>query len=150
MRGYKGFEPGLICRGKQYAENTAFEEGKAEICSFETCDGKIHTIDEKWDLLIAHPPCTYLSNAGAARLYPQKGLIDAARLKNGLKAKRFFMNFYNADCDKICVENPIPSGIFELPKYTQIIQPFEHGHPFSKKNLSLAEKFTSYQAYRNC
>lgn len=102
-------------------------------CSFETCDGKIHTIDEKWDLLIAHPPCTYLSNAGAARLYPQKGLIDAARLKNGLKAKRFFMNFYNADCDKICVENPIPSGIFELPKYTQIIQPFEHGHPFSKK-----------------
>lgn len=41
-------------------------------CSFETCDGKIHTIDEKWDLLIAHPPCTYLSNAGAARLTLKK------------------------------------------------------------------------------
>ena len=95
---------------------------------FFTTDGKLHTVN-KWDLIIAHPPCTYLSNAGAARLYPQRGLIDAARLKKGLQAKRFFMNFYNADCEKICIENPIPSRIFELPKYTQIIQPYEHGHP---------------------
>lgn len=102
-------------------------------CEFKTCDGETHAIDGKWDLLIAHPPCTYLSNAGAARLYPQRGLIDAVRLKKGLQAKRFFMNFYNADCDRICVENPVPSSIFELPKYIQIIQPYEHGHPYSKK-----------------
>lgn len=102
-------------------------------CSFETCDGKIHTIDEKWDLLIAHPPCTYLSNAGAARLYPQKVLIDAARLKNGLKAKRFFMNFYNADCDKICVENPVGFMSKAYKKPTQIINPYQFADSISDK-----------------
>lgn len=101
-------------------------------CCFETCDGKIHTIDEKWDLLIAHPPCTYLSNAGARHLW--KGhVLNQERYKKGLEGKDFFMNFYNADCEKICIENPIPSRIFELPKYTQIVQPYEHGHPYSKK-----------------
>ena len=39
------------------------------ICSFETMDGIEHSIDGKWDLIIAHPPCTYLSNAGARWLY---------------------------------------------------------------------------------
>ena len=102
-------------------------------CSFVTCDGKKHEITGKWDLLIAHPPCTYLSNAGACRLYPKKGQLNQERYKNGLKAKEFFMMFYNADCDKIAVENPIPSKIFCLPKYTQTIQPYEYGHPYSKK-----------------
>lgn len=102
-------------------------------CSFITCDGKAHEISGKWDLLIAHPPCTYLSNAGACRLYPKKGQLNQERYKNGLKAKEFFMMFYNADCDKIAVENPIPSKIFCLPKYTQNIQPYEYGHPYSKK-----------------
>lgn len=102
-------------------------------CEFITMDGTKHTIDGKWDLLIAHPPCTYLSNAGAARLFPKKGLMDVSRYKKGLEAKNFFMRFYNADCDKICIENPVPTRIYELPKYSQIIQPFEHGHPYSKK-----------------
>lgn len=101
-------------------------------CSFITCDGKAHEISG-WDLLIAHPPCTYLSNAGACRLYPKKGQLNQERYKNGLKAKEFFMMFYNADCDKIAVENPIPSKIFCLPKYTQTIQPYQYGHPYSKK-----------------
>lgn len=102
-------------------------------CEFAAMDGSTHKIDGKWDLLIAHPPCTYLSNAGAARLFPKKGLMDVSRYKKGLEAKNFFMRFYNADCDKICIENPIPTRIYELPKYSQIIQPFEHGHPYSKK-----------------
>lgn len=102
-------------------------------CSFITSDGKAHEISGKWDLLIAHPPCTYLSNAGACRLYPKKGQLNQERYKSGLKAKEFFMMFYNADCDKIAVENPIPSKIFCLPKYTQTIQPYQYGHPYSKK-----------------
>ena len=102
-------------------------------CSFITCDGKAHEISGKWDLLIAHPPCTYLSNAGACRLYPKKGQLNQERYKSGLKAKEFFMMFYNADCDKIAVENPIPSKTFCLPKYTQTIQPYQYGHPYSKK-----------------
>lgn len=102
-------------------------------CEFETTDGTQHRVDGKWDLIIAHPPCTYLSNAGACRLYPKKGQLNEERYKLGLKAKEFFMRFLNADCDKIAVENPIPSRVFALPKNTQTIQPYEYGHPFTKK-----------------
>lgn len=101
---------------------------------FTTCDGTVHEIECKWDMLIAHPPCTYLSNAGAVRLFPAKGLMSVERYKKGLEAKKFFMQFLlNANCPRIAVENPIPTKIFDLPKYTQIIQPYEHGHPYSKK-----------------
>ena len=102
-------------------------------CEFATADGITHRIDGKWDLIIAHPPCTYLSNAGAARLYPKKCELNWERYEKGLQAKAFFMKFYNAPCDKICIENPIPTRIFGLPPYTQTIQPYEHGHPYSKK-----------------
>lgn len=102
-------------------------------CEFKTADGIVHKIEDKWDLLIAHPPCTYLSNAGAVRLFPIKGLMSVERYKKGLEAKEFFLNFLNADCPHIAVENPIPTRIFDLPKYSQIIQPYEHGHPYSKK-----------------
>ena len=88
-------------------------------------------LDKGWDLMIAHPPCTYLSNAGARFLYP-KGKLNEDRYNLGLKAKDFFMKLYNAPIDKICVENPISSKIFALPKHTQTIQPYEYGHPFSK------------------
>lgn len=98
---------------------------------FMTCDNKEHTV-RQWDLIIAHPPCTYLSNAGARFLYP-KGVLNEDRLNLGLAAKEFFMQLYNADCDKICIENPIPSRAFGLPKYSQTVQPYEHGHPFKKK-----------------
>ncbi len=102
-------------------------------CSFNTMDGKKHNIVGKWDIIIAHPPCTYLSNCGVARLYPKKGVLNKERFEKGLKAKEFFMQFYNADCDKIAIENPIPTRIYGLPKYSQIIQPYEYGHPYSKK-----------------
>ena len=55
------------------------------------------------------------------------------RLKLGMEAKEFFMTLYNANIDKIVVENPIPSKIYGLPKYSQSIQPYEYGHPFQKK-----------------
>lgn len=101
-------------------------------CEFETVDGTKHKIEGKWDLIIAHPPCTYLSNAGARFLYP-KGALNKERLQKGLEAKEFFMALYNADCEKICVENPVPSKVYGLPPYSQTVQPYEHGHPFKKK-----------------
>lgn len=79
-----------------------------------------------WDLIIAHPPCTYLSNAGARFLYP-KGVLNNQRLKQGQEAAEFFMMLYNAPCKHIAVENPIPSKIYGLPPYTQIIQPYMFG-----------------------
>ena len=102
-------------------------------CSFSTCDGTQHELAQKWDLIIAHPPCTYLSVAGAARLYKTKGVIDEERYQEGLKAKEFFMAMLNADCEKICVENPVQLKVYNMPPYTQQIQPYEYGHPYSKK-----------------
>ena len=98
-----------------------------------TMDGETHDIG-KWDLLIAHPPCTYLSNAGARFLYP-KGVLNMDRYEKGVEAKEFFMKFLNCNCEKVCVENPLPSKIFGLPDYSQIIQPYEFGHPYKKKTL---------------
>lgn len=86
----------------------------------------------KWDMIIAHPPCTYLSNAGARHLYPN-GVLNEERYKKGIEAKQFFMMLYNANCDKIAVENPIPSKIYNLPPYSQIIEPWQFGHPYKKR-----------------
>ena len=102
-------------------------------CEFDAVDGTQHAIDGKWDLLMAQPRCTYMSNAGACRMYPQKGLISAERLKRAMEAKDFFMQFYNADCPRICVENPMPMKIVGLPQETQRIQPYQFGEPWSKK-----------------
>ena len=84
-------------------------------CSFMTTDGVQHTVNGRWDMLIAFPPCTYLSNAGACRLYPKKGQLDIARYEKGLEAKEFFLRFLNADCPRIAVENPVSSKVFEMP-----------------------------------
>lgn len=87
---------------------------------------------QHWDLMIAHPPCTFLSNAAARFLYPN-GILNQYRLSKGLKAKEFFMLFYNSTINRICIENPIPSKAYELPKYSQIIQPYYFGEPFQKR-----------------
>lgn len=113
----------------------ALELISKECAGFITMDGCTHT-HTKWDMLIAHPPCTYLSNAGAARLYKRfegKSYCELCRLNKGFDAKEFFMEFYNADIPKIAIENPIPSGVYRLPPYQQIVQPYEHGHAYSKK-----------------
>ena len=101
-------------------------------CTFKTMDGIEHTISEKWDMIIAHPPCTYLSNAGARFLYP-KGVLNEERLRKGIMAKDFFMAFYYANCEKVAIENPVPSSVYMMPKYSQSIQPYQFGHPFKKK-----------------
>lgn len=101
-------------------------------CRFTTMDGTAHQITGKWDLIIAHPPCTYLTSAGACRLMP-KGKLDKKRLESGIAAKEFFLKFYYADCDKICIENPAPMKIYSLPPYSQIIQPYMFGENVTKR-----------------
>ena len=102
-------------------------------CLFGTQDDSIHEIDTRWDMIIAFPPCTYMSNAGACRMFPQKGQIDPERFAKAMEAKAFFMAFYNADCDRISIENPVPLTVVGLPEKTQVIQPYEFGHPYTKK-----------------
>lgn len=99
--------------------------------SFTTCDNRLHFVDY-WNLIIAHPPCTYLSNAGHCRLV-SGGKLNIDRYSSGLAARDFFMAFYNfSDCDSMAIENPIPIKLFRLPEYDQIIQPFYFGDPFYK------------------
>lgn len=93
----------------------------------------IPLLKEKWDMIIAFPPCTYMSNAGACRMFPRKGQIDEERYAKAMEAKAFFMAFYNADCERIAIENPVPMTVVGLPEKTQVIQPYEFGHPFTKK-----------------
>ena len=96
-----------------------------------TMDGHAHDVG-RWDMLIAHPPCTYMANSGAVRMRV-KGEIQPERYKKAMEAKAFFMAFYNANCQKIAIENPTPMKLIGLPPYTQAIQPYEYGHPYSKR-----------------
>ena len=110
-------------------------------CTFKTNDQKSHTIDSKWDMIIAFPPCTHLAVSGAAHFEKKR---EDGRQREGIE---FFMKFINADCDKIAIENPI--GIisgnyiakhfpdlqekYNFPiKPTQIIQPWMFGDNFNK------------------
>lgn len=96
-----------------------------------TMDGIAHEVG-KWDMLIAHPPCTYLSNAGARHLWKDHQL-QPERVMQGILGRDLFMRFWWADVPRICIENPVPSKIFVLPPYTQTIQPYQFGHPYTKK-----------------
>lgn len=102
-------------------------------CKFTTCDGAVHAISGKWDMIIAHPPCTYLTVTGNrwynVERYGEKALI---RRKYRTKAVEFFMRFTRACCDKIAIENPIGcmSTIYRKPD--QIIHPYYFGDPERK------------------
>lgn len=115
--------------------NPFYLDGKRLGIAFATCNNRQHLI-EKWDMIIAFPPCTYLSNAGACRLYPKKGYINEERYKKGLEAKEFFLKILNAECERIAVENPRSSKVFEMPQHTQEIHPYqfdiEGKHPYTK------------------
>ena len=101
---------------------------------FETSDGKQHFIDGKWDLIIAHPPCTYLTVTGNrwfnVERYGEKAI---QRIKDREKAVEFFMKFINAYCDKIAVENPVGVISTEYRKPDQIVHPYMFGDAFEKK-----------------
>lgn len=102
-------------------------------CSFRTMDGITHRIDGKWDMIIAFPPCTYLTVAGNRWFDIEKyGDKAVERKKNREHGKQFFMQFVNADCDKIAIENPIGIMNTAYRKPDCIIQPWQFGHNASK------------------
>lgn len=89
----------------------------------------------KYNMMIAHPPCTYISRAGARWMYPTAGNLCEKRLSKAMEAKELFLKLMNAPIDFIAIENPTPLKVVGLPKQTQSIQPFEYGHGYSKKTL---------------
>lgn len=100
---------------------------------FLTQDGKLHEVP-KWDLIIAHPPCTYLTVTGN-RWFNEEKYGDKARERKKLReeAVEFFMALANAECDKIAIENPIGVMSTRWRKPNQIIQPYWFGDPFEKR-----------------
>jgi len=88
-----------------------------------------------FDLMIAHPPCTYLANSGVRWLY-RNGALETERCTRMVEAARFFVQLMNAPIAHICLENPIMHHygreIIVTP-YDQIIQPFQFGHAATKK-----------------
>lgn len=93
---------------------------------FTTNDGKNHNTPERWDLIIAHPPCTDLAVSGARHFARKRADGSQQRSIN------FFLEFTTVDCDHVAIENPvcIMSTIYRKPD--QIIQPFWFGHPYRK------------------
>lgn len=96
-------------------------------CTFRTCDGVEHKITGKWDMIIAHPPCTYLSNAAtrafSLRATPADKVVD--RWDKRAKAAVFFMHFVLADCDRIAIENPVGYMSTAYRKPDQVINPYQ-------------------------
>lgn len=97
-------------------------------CIFYTMDGAKHIIEGRWDLIIAHPPCTHLAVSGARWFKEGRKPIHLQD-----EAAAFFMQFINADCDKIAVENPVCVMSTRYRKPDQIINPYQFGHPEQKK-----------------
>jgi hypothetical protein len=130
----------IACEESQIVCKAFREKGhEAYSCDLQDCSGghpEWHIKDDarkvlysqKWGLVIAHPPCTRLANSGVRWLH-ERDLW--AELDN---AREFFMEFWNygAFGNAICIENPIPHKYADLPKYDQIIQPWQFGHPESK------------------
>ena len=97
-----------------------------------TMDGKTHDIG-RWDLLIAHPPCTYLTLAGNKWFKPEFADRFPERQKQRNEAVKFFMAFANADCDRIAIENPVGIMSSQWRKPDQYIEPYMYGDPEKKK-----------------
>ena len=112
---------------------------EAYSCDVQECSGghpewHIHDdvlkhLDDGWDLMIAHPPCTNICRNAARWIESENRYCD---LIDGTK---FFNILFKSDIEKICIENPIPSLKTReyIGKYDQIIQPWQFGHDYSKK-----------------
>ena len=126
---------------------------EAYSCDLQPCSGghpEWHIQDDAlkiirggWDMIIAHPPCTYLSNLGATHLYmgtervkrqnDEFRLMNEERIRCGIRARDFFLTMLNAPCPRVAVENPVPSSLWQLPEESQMIQPWMFGDAYKKK-----------------
>lgn len=131
-------ESQTVCKAFRARGHEAFS------CDIQRCSGghpEWHiqcdvekVLDEGWDMIIAHPPCTYLCKAGSCNLFTgNSGKIkDYSRWEQVIKAREFFLKIYHNKCPKICIENPVPFKRAELPLFSQTIKPYEFGEDYSK------------------
>lgn len=96
------------------------------------CDVR-DVITQSWDLLIAHPPCTYLTVTGNKWFKPEYRDRFPTREQDRKEAIEFFMLFADADVEHVCIENPVGIMSTLWRKPNQIIQPYQFGHSEAKK-----------------
>lgn len=134
----------VACEESQEVCKAFRERGhEAFSCDIEPCSGGmpewhlqtdvIPLLSEKWDMILAFPPCTYLTVTGNrwfnVERYGEKAM---QRIRDRENAVKFFMSFVNADCPKIAIENPIGHMSTVYRKPDQIIHPYMFGHPARK------------------
>ena len=106
-------------------------------------DDVFNVIDYGWDMMIAHPPCTYLAVSGARWLYNKDGTKNQDRWDKQKEALDFVQRLMDAPIDKIAIENPISVISSNIRKPDQIVHPYMFGDKASKstcfwlKNLPL-------------
>ena len=134
----------IACEESQTVCLTFRERGhEAFSCDIQDCSGghpEWHIKDDaikvaysgEWDMMIGHPPCTYLSNAGIGWFNEKYGEKAIIRKANRTEAMDFFMKLYNAPIEKICIENPVgyPNSFFRKPD--QVIHPYFFGDEHKK------------------
>ena len=117
---------------------------EAYSCDIEPCSGGYpewhlqqdvtELLNQKWDMILAFPPCTYLTVTGNRWFNVQRyGEKAIQRIKDRKEAIKFFMMFANVDCEKVVIENPVGIMSTEWRKPDQITQPYEFGDPYEKK-----------------
>ena len=122
----KGGVPGWHIHG----DVTPFLDGKT---SFDTMDGVHHEVSQ-WDLIVAHPPCTFLCNVSSVHMV-KDGRLQWPRFRQMILARRFFMKCLAAKATYVAVENPLPMTRARLPKPSCFIQPSWFGVKYTKKTL---------------
>ena len=101
--------------------------------TFQTMDGHDWRLP-CWDLIIAHPPCTYLCKVGSVHMW-KDGQLDEERYAKMWEARTFFMECYTAEAPFVAVENPLPMARAKLPKPDAFVEPNWYGSGFTKKTL---------------
>lgn len=111
-------------------------------CVFTTMDGEKHAVYGEWDLIIAHPPCTYLSNVATRHHSLKCSSLEKinARTESRIKAMGFFMKFVNAKCSRIAIENPVCVMNTAYRKPDQIIEPYQFAKSKNDKENYVTKK----------
>lgn len=123
-------KPGTDPKTHITGDVTPYLQGK---CKFKTQDGKSRKVP-RWDLIIAHPPCTYLSKVSSPHMVVN-GCIQPERYEKMLEAREFFFQCLNAKAPYVAVENPLPMARAQLPKPSFYLQPSWFGVKYTKKTL---------------
>lgn len=101
--------------------------------SFICQDGHRRSVPH-WDLVIAHPPCTYLTKVGAVHMW-KDGQLNRERYANMLRARRFFLSCLDAQANFVVIENPQPMALAKLPRADHFADPSWFGDRYTKKTL---------------